>query len=106
MVEAPGRARFYLLCLATAITAPRLIRAWQQRHWIEQCWRTLKHLLATEACQVQSEAAYWGHLVLRLMGYFVLFYTTRVVCKRHVTMAELGFSVKHHWRFVHPNYLN
>ncbi|GIX48650.1 MAG: hypothetical protein KatS3mg131_2861 [Candidatus Tectimicrobiota bacterium] len=55
---------------------------------------------------MQSEAAYWGHLVLRLMGYVVLFYTTRVVCKRHVTMAALGFSVTQHWRFVHPNYLN
>jgi hypothetical protein len=35
--------------------------------------RTLKHLLATGACQVQSEDAYYGHLILRLMGYFVLF---------------------------------
>ncbi|GIX46033.1 MAG: hypothetical protein KatS3mg131_0244 [Candidatus Tectimicrobiota bacterium] len=58
------------------------MRAWPQRHWIEPCWRTLKHLLATEACQVQSEAAWWGHLVLRLMGDVVLFYPTRVVCKR------------------------
>jgi len=101
VVDAPGRERYYLLCLATAISAPRLIRAWQRRHWIEQCWRTLKHLLATEACQVRTEAAYYGHLVLRLMGYFVLFYTTRVLLRGRVTMAEMVFSVKHHWRFVH-----
>ena len=30
--------------------------------------------------------AYYGHLVLRLMGCFVLFYTSRVVCKGRLTM--------------------
>jgi hypothetical protein len=48
--------------------------------------RTLKHLLATGACQVQCEDAYYGHLVLRLMGCFVLMYTSRVVCKGRLTM--------------------
>jgi len=41
----------------------------------------LKHLLATESCQAHSEDAYYGHLVLRLMASFVLFYTSRVICK-------------------------
>jgi hypothetical protein len=63
-------------------------------------FRTLKHLLATEACQVHSEDAYYGHLVLRLMGCFVLFYTARVICKGTLTMEEIIFSVKHYWRFV------
>ena len=31
-------------------------------------FRTLKHVLTTEACRVQSEDAYYGHLVLRLMA--------------------------------------
>ena len=60
----------------------------------------MKHLLATGACQVQSEAAYYGHLVLRLMGCFVLLYTSRVVCKGQLTMEEIIFSLKHYWRFV------
>jgi hypothetical protein len=38
--------------LETDISGPRLIRAWKRRHWIEHCFRTLKHLLATGACQV------------------------------------------------------
>jgi hypothetical protein len=62
--------------------------------------RTKKHLLATGACQVHSEDAYYGHLVLRLMGCFVLFYTSRVVCKGRLTMEEILFSLKHYWRFV------
>jgi hypothetical protein len=62
--------------------------------------RTLKHLLVTEACQVYSEDAYYGHLVLRLMGCFVLFYTARVICKGTLTMEAIIFSVKHYWRFV------
>jgi hypothetical protein len=74
------------MCLATAISGPRLIRAWKRRHWIEYCFRTLKHLLATGACQVQSEDAYYGHLVLRLMGCLVLMYTSRVVCQGRLTM--------------------
>jgi hypothetical protein len=56
--------------------------------------------VATEACQVQSEDAYYGHLVLRLMASFVLFYTTRVICKGQMTMEEVVFSLKHYWRFV------
>jgi len=100
VVREPREEQFYVMCLATAISGPRLIRAWKRRYWIEYCFRTLKHLLATGACQVQSEDAYYGHLVLRLMGCLVLFYTSRVVCQGRLTMEELIFSLKHYWRFV------
>jgi hypothetical protein len=100
MVNAPGEDRFYLMCLETTIGAPRLLRAWKRRSWIEHCFRTLKHLLAAGACQVHREEAYYGHLVLRLMGCLVLFYTSRVVCKGRMTMEEILFSLKHYWRFV------
>jgi hypothetical protein len=100
VVDEHGEDQFYVMCLATAISGPRLIRAWKRRSWIEYCFRTLKHLLATGACQVHSEEAYYGHLVLRLMGCFVLFYTSRVICKGRLTMEEIIFSLKHYWRFV------
>ena len=100
IVEEPGKEQFYVMCLDTAISGPRLIRAWKRRSWIEYCFRTLKHLLATGACQVHSEEAYYGHLVLRLMGCLVLFYTSRVICKGRMTMEEIIFSLKHYWRFV------
>ena len=100
IVDEPGQDRFYLVCLETERSAPQLIRRWRRRHWIEHCFRTLKHLLATGACQVHSEAAYYGHLVLRLMGCLVLFYTSRVICKGRLTMEEIIFSLKHYWRFV------
>jgi hypothetical protein len=92
--------QYYVMGLETAISGPRLIRAWKRRPWIEPCFRTLKHLLATGACQVHNENAYYGHLVLRLMGSFVLFYTSRMVCKGRLTMEEIIFSLKHYWRFV------
>jgi hypothetical protein len=100
VVSAPREEQFYVMCLDTAISGPRLIRAWKRRHWIEHCFRTLKHLLATGACQVHSEDVYYGHLVLRLMGCLVLFYTSRVICKGRLTMEEIIFSLKHYWRFV------
>jgi DDE superfamily endonuclease len=100
VIKEPRKEQFYVMCLDTPISGPRLIRAWKRRHWIEHCFRTLKHLLATGACQVQNEDAYYGHLVLRLMGCFVLFYVSRVVCKGRMTMEELIFSLKHYWRFV------
>jgi len=37
---------------------------------------------------------------LRLMGSFVLFYTSRVICKGCLTMEEIIFSLKHYWRLV------
>jgi hypothetical protein len=100
VVSAPREEQFYVMCLDTAISGPRLIRAWKRRYWIEYCFRTLKHLLATGACQVQSEDAYYGHLVLRLMGCFVLMYTSRLVCKGQLTMEEIIFCLKHYWRLV------
>jgi hypothetical protein len=100
IVAEPGAEQYYLMCLDTAISGPRLIRAWKRRHWIEYCFRTLKHLLATGACQVHEKDAYYGHLVLRLMACLVLFYTSRVTCKGRLTMEEIIFSLKHYWRFV------
>jgi len=100
VVSESREEQFYVMCLDTAISGPRLIRAWKRRHWIEHCFRTLKHLLATGACQVQSEDAYYGHLVLRLMGCLVLLYTSRVICQGRLTMEEIIFSLKHYWRFV------
>jgi hypothetical protein len=43
-----------------------------------------------------NEDAYYGHLVLRLMGCLVLFYTSRVICKGRLTMEEIIFSLKHY----------
>jgi hypothetical protein len=100
LVDKPGEERFYVLCQETPITAPRLIRAWSRRSWIEQTFRTLKHLLATEACQAQTEDAYYGHLVLRLLAGLVLLYTARFCLKSRVTMEAIVFSLKHHWRFL------
>jgi hypothetical protein len=58
IVDEPGQARFSLLCLETSLSAPHLRRRWRRRHGIELVLRTLKHLLATDACQVHSEDAY------------------------------------------------
>jgi hypothetical protein len=100
LVDKPGEERFYLLCRETSISAPRLIRAWSRRSWIEYTFRTLKHLLAAEACQVHTEDADYGHLVLRLLAGLLLLYTARFCLRGRVTMEEIVFSLKHHWRFL------
>jgi hypothetical protein len=99
-VDTPGEDRFYLMALATKIPATRLLRLWSRRTLIEQVFRTLKSLLATDACQVRSEDAYYGHLVLRLIASFILHYTSRVLFKGRVSMDEMIFNVKHHWACV------
>jgi hypothetical protein len=35
------------------------------------------------------------------MAGFVLFYTSRVIFKGHVTMEEIVFTLTHHWMTVH-----
>jgi hypothetical protein len=100
IVDEPGQDRFSLLGVETSLSAPQLIRRWRRRPWIAFVFRTLKHLLATEACQVHSEDAYYGHLVWRLMASFILFYPSRILCKGGMTMEEIIFSLKHSWRFV------
>ena len=44
IVDEPGQDRFYLLWLATARSAPQLMRRWRRRSWIAFVFRTLKHL--------------------------------------------------------------
>jgi hypothetical protein len=100
IVDEPGQDRGSLLCVATTLSAPQLLRRWRRRTWIAFVLRTLKHLWGTEACQVHSEDAYYGHLVLRLRGSLVLFYTSRVICKGCLTMEEIILSLKHYWRLV------
>jgi hypothetical protein len=100
VVDKPGDKPFYLISMSLNIQVTRLIQAWNQRHWIEQMFRIMKHLLAAEACQVRSEDAYYGHFVLRLIAGFVLFYTSRFVFKGHVTMEAIVFTVKHYWMTV------
>jgi hypothetical protein len=100
LVDKPREDRFYVFCLASDVPATRLLRVWSRRHLIEQVFRTLKSLLATDACQVHNEDAYYGHLVLRLIACFVLYYTSRVLFKGHVTMDEMVFNLKHHWSSV------
>jgi transposase len=100
ILDKPKEDRLYLFCRATPIQATRLLRAWSRRNLIEQVFRILKHLLATEACQVHSEDAYYGHLVLRLMASFILYYTSRMLFKGRVTMDEMVFNLKHYWSTV------
>jgi DDE superfamily endonuclease len=97
VVDKPGDKPFYLISMSLTIQVTRLIQAWSQRHWIEQLFRLLKHLLAAEACQARSENAYYGHFVLRLIAGLVLFYTSRFIFKGQVTMEEIVFTVKHYW---------
>jgi len=59
-----------------------------------------KRARADRALSLPNEDAYYGHLVLRLMASFVLYYTSRVIFKGHVTMDEMIFHVKHHWSSV------
>ena len=96
IVDEPGQDRFYLLCVETERSAPQLSRRWRRRSWIAWVFRTLKHLLATAACQGHTEDASYGHLVLRRMGSFILFYTARVIWKGRLTMEEIICSLKHY----------
>jgi len=62
------------------------------RAYVYRTWSTKesrKYLLAIGACQVHGE-----------MECLVLFYTSRVICKGRLTMAEIIFRLKHYWRFV------
>jgi len=100
VVDKPGDKPFYLISMSLDIAVTRLIQAWNQRHWIEQMFRLMKHLLAAEACQAHTEDAYYGHFVLRLIAGFALFYTSRFIFKGQVTMEEIVFTLKHYWMTV------
>jgi hypothetical protein len=99
IVEPPRRDRFDRRGRETSLSAPRLIHAWRQRSWRAQACRTVTPLLASEVCQGQSEDAYDGPLVLRLVAGTVVLSTARVHFQGLVTMGDILFSLTPHWRF-------
>lgn len=50
IVKEPNQECYYRHCHATPLTAPRLIRLWKRRSWIEHYFRTLKHLVVFQSC--------------------------------------------------------
>jgi hypothetical protein len=100
LVDEPGQDRFDLLGVETTLRGPQLSCRWRRRHGIACVLRVLRHLGATEACQVHREDADSGYLVLRLMARCVLFSPSRVVCKGRLTREEIIFRLQHYWRFV------
>jgi hypothetical protein len=53
-----------------------------------------------EPLEHETEDAYYGHFVLRLIAGFALFYTSRFIFKGQVTMEEIVFTLKHYWMTV------
>ena len=103
VVSEPGEELYCLMCLTTSISSPRLWRVYSRRNWVEWCFRSLKSLLAAGKCQFVSEDAYYGHLIMRLLGLLVISYTSRRVLRGRVTMEQIIFSHKHHWRTLDSN---
>jgi hypothetical protein len=100
LVDQPGDERGDVRCRATPISAPRLSRAWSRRSWMAPTFRTLTHLWAAEACQVQTEDAYDGHLVWRLLAGLVRLSTARFRLQGRVTREAIVFRLKPHGRFL------
>jgi len=100
IVAEPGDEPDSRRCQATALTAPRLIRAWKRRSGMEHPFRTRKPRRATETCPVPGADADDGHLVWRLLAGVILLSTARVLCKGRRTMEEILFSLNHAWRFL------
>jgi hypothetical protein len=90
----------YLASKALPVTATNMAKGAQPAQHAAWTLGMERSHPATEVCQVRSENAYDGHLVLRLIGSFILFYTSRVICKGRLTMEEIIFHMKHYWRFV------
>jgi len=65
VVDKPGEKPFYLISMSLEFQVTRLIQAWNQRHWIEQMFRLMKHLLAAEVCQVRTEDAFYVAAVVK-----------------------------------------
>ena len=105
LVDTPGEDRFDGLGRETSRSAPRRLRAWSWRRWSEQTFRTLKHLWAAEACQVQTDDADDGHRVLRWLAGLVLRYTARFCLQGRATMDAIVVSLQHHWRFLNAELL-
>src|SRR2546428_3729038 len=95
VVDKPGEKPFYLISMSLTIQVTRLMQAWNQRHWIEQMFRILKHLLAAEAWQARPEDASYGHFVLRLMAGFVLFSSSRGVFQGDRAIGGVVVTLEH-----------
>jgi hypothetical protein len=106
LVRPPLEKRFYLLCPPTRLPSTVLIDLNGRRHWVEWCFRTLKHLLGAGLCQVRSERAYYGHLVVRLMGLTLLMLARARRLAGGATMEEMLFCIREHYQTLNSKFLN
>jgi hypothetical protein len=98
VVDKPGDKPFSRISMALAIAVPRLMQAWNQRHWLAPRFRLLQPRLATEAGQAPTADADYGHFGLRLSAGLPWCYTSRFVFKGPVPMEEIVVTLKHDWR--------
>src|SRR5262249_19858865 len=66
VVSEPRKEQFYVMCLDTAISGPRLIRAWKRRHWIEYCFRTSNS--RSKICVISWSRCGWSNDALATTG--------------------------------------
>jgi hypothetical protein len=100
VVDKPGAKLVYLLSRSLPLQGTRRMPAWKQRHWSEQRFRLLKHLVAAEAGPARRADTYDGPFVWRLIAGVAWFSTSRCIFKGHVPMEEIVFTLKHHWMTV------
>jgi hypothetical protein len=97
LVKPPHDKPYYLICPPTRLPSTTLVELNRRRHWVEWCFRTLKHLLGTELCQVRTESAYYGHLVLRLIGLTILMLARQRRIAQGATAEEMLYCIRKHY---------
>ena len=86
----------YLIGLDLSISAPRMLRAYRRRPWIEAFFEVCKATLRIEHFKFRSLGGIYGVVVLRFLSFAVFDYAGRRLSHGHLTGGQIVRTLRYH----------
>jgi len=86
----------YLIGLDLSVTAPRMLRAYRRRPWIETFFEVCKATLRIEHFKFRSLGGIYGVVALRFLSFVVFDYAGRRLSHGHLTGGQIVRTLRYH----------
>jgi len=86
----------YLLCLDDTVTAPRVLKAYRRRPWVEAFFEVCKSTLDVEHFKLHTPGGIYGFLVLRFLSFVVFDYAARRLMRGRLTGGQIVRTLRYH----------
>lgn len=86
----------YLLCLVPSVTAPRLLKAYRRRPWVEAFFAVCKSTLHIEQFKFRTPGGIYGFIALRFLSFLVFDYAGRRLTHGRLGGGQIIRTLRYH----------